>query len=67
MKKTRVTHQTSPLKKVLVNVKMGNNKEISSPKSEQKNHLALSILMTKVMEPQKKTSLKTMPIALSSN
>lgn len=66
MKKTRVTHQTSPLKKVLVNVKMGNNKEIFSPKIEQKNHLALSILMTKVMEPQK-TSLKTMPIALSSH
>jgi len=36
MKKTRVAHPTSPLKKVLVNVKMGNNKEIFSPKCEQK-------------------------------
>jgi len=66
-KKTRVIHQTGPLKKVLVNVKMGNNKvEIISPKCEQKNHLALSILMTKVVETHtQKNKLKNSALSAS--
>lgn len=55
-------------KKVLVNVKMGSNKEgIISPKCEQKNHLALSILMTKVVETHthKKKKLKNSALSAS--
>jgi hypothetical protein len=50
-----------------VNVKMGNNKdEIISPKCEQKTHLALSILMTKVVETHtQKNKLKNYALSAS--